>query len=84
MKVFVEYEPKQIRHAIAQCPNCKNWFNAYDMMEINPVIESDLEYEEYTCPLCHTTVNPKNDNVEIEEKDHEDFPAIKRKHVAWE
>ena len=78
MKILVQYEPKKVRFAVAQCPICKNWFNIYDVTEELIHDEYDLKYGVYNCPVC----NREFEATDIEEKHHEDFPKTLEKKIS--
>lgn len=49
----VEYEPSVIRHVAVQCPNCRRWYRAYDILQKGELHYGyDLNYAEFVCPVC--------------------------------
>lgn len=50
--VRVEYDPRPIKHIAVQCPECKNWFDGYDITENALYNAVDINFAEFTCPVC--------------------------------
>ena len=83
INIIAEYEPVQIRHAVIQCPYCKNWFNIADCTSKFNWTEGDLYYNVFQCPKCEETFSTNNFELNIKEEDYSMFPKTLKKKVEW-
>lgn len=84
VNVVVEYEPLEIRHAVIQCPSCKNWFHVGECTDNSVRYRSDLDYLVFYCPKCGKRFSSDTFDLNIEEKDYSNFPKTLKKKVIWE
>lgn len=85
INIKAEYEPVKIRHAVVQCPNCKNWFDIMDCAsDTFGWSRDDLKFEDFYCPKCEKSFSGNNFDLNIEEVYHENFPKCLKKKVSWE
>ena len=88
-----EYDPAPIRHVAVQCPYCDKWFRAYDILTESKLLrfESDLEFANFTCPICDrdfSGYNPDSgfEKIEVQEclSHTEVYRDCLEKKVRWE
>lgn len=64
-KAKVEYEPRQIRHAVVQCPKCQKWFYPRDITTItSPRDLASIMDDSFLCPLCREEFVIPHKNIE--------------------
>jgi C4-type Zn-finger protein len=81
-----EYEQPPIRHLSIQCPSCKNWFKAEDILDTSVAYESELYYADLCCPKCEfeTTVSYCEYSIKECESSKEVYENVLRKKESWE
>lgn len=52
--VRVEYEVTPIRHIAVECPDCKKWFNGWEIVQEQYSLKDscDINYVVFECPIC--------------------------------
>lgn len=53
-KARVVLDPAPIRSVAVECPKCKKWFYGRDITTSNLFFDYELDYAEFTCPICRT------------------------------
>ena len=84
VNVKVEYDRIPIRHMAVQCPDCKNWFASYD------IVQSDWDYEHQIngaiceCPICQNSFGISDDsNIEESGEFPEFYDKCKKQVTTW-
>lgn len=83
INIMVEYEPIHIRHAVIQCPYCKNWFHITDCTSKFDWTKEILQWIIFQCPKCEEEFSTNNFELNIEEEDYSMFPKTLKKTVEW-
>ena len=82
VNIKVEFEPRQIRHLAIECPECKNWFNSYDICDEDIRYNYQLSYNNCECPKCGCLFKTNNNN--IQECSYEEvYKDVLEKKVEW-
>lgn len=85
VNIKVEYESTPIRHLAVQCPDCKNWFHGYNIIEDECQYSYQLINAKCTCPKCGSEfkIDYKSDIEESGEFPEFYDKCLKQK-VSWE
>ena len=85
IKAKAEFESRPIRSLAIQCHSCGKWFKVYDLTDEEIHYQHEIEWGNYTCPICWKSFGSGKDEIQIEDSICEEIDKITiNKKVSWE